>query len=32
MIRPGQNIAIKVPLHRWAESVAFYPTGWGSRW
>jgi catechol 2,3-dioxygenase-like lactoylglutathione lyase family enzyme len=24
MIRPGQNIAIKVPLHRWAETVAFY--------
>jgi hypothetical protein len=24
MIRPGKNIAIKVPLHRWAEPVAFY--------
>lgn len=23
-IRPGQNIAIKVPLHKWAETVAFY--------
>jgi catechol 2,3-dioxygenase-like lactoylglutathione lyase family enzyme len=24
MIQPGQNIAIKVPLHRWAETVTFY--------
>ena len=24
MIRPGQNIAIKVPLHRYDETVAFY--------
>jgi extradiol dioxygenase family protein len=24
MIRPGKNIAIKVPLHRYAETVAFY--------
>lgn len=24
MIGPGRNIAIKVPLHRWAETVAFY--------
>ena len=24
MIRPGKNIAIKVPLHKWQESVAFY--------
>ena len=23
-IRPGKNIAIKVPLHKWAETVAFY--------
>jgi hypothetical protein len=23
-LRPGKNIAIKVPLHRWAETVAFY--------
>ena len=23
-IRPGKNIAIKVPLHRWEETVAFY--------
>lgn len=23
-IRPGRNIAIKVPLHRWADTVAFY--------
>lgn len=23
-IRPGQNIAIKVPLHKWDETVAFY--------
>lgn len=23
-IRPGQNIAIKVPLHKWADTVAFY--------
>lgn len=23
-IRPGQNIAIKVPLHKYAETVAFY--------
>ena len=24
MIRPGKNIAIKVPRHRWDETVAFY--------
>lgn len=24
MIRPGRNIAIKVPLHCWDETVAFY--------
>lgn len=24
MIVPGRNIAIKVPQHRWAETVAFY--------
>lgn len=24
MVRPGRNIAIKVPLHRWQETVAFY--------
>ncbi len=24
MMRPGKNIAIKVPLHRWVETVAFY--------
>jgi catechol 2,3-dioxygenase-like lactoylglutathione lyase family enzyme len=24
MITPGRNIAIKVPLHRWEETVAFY--------
>lgn len=24
MIRPGQNIAIKVPLHRYEETVRFY--------
>lgn len=24
MIRPGQNIAVKVPLHRYDETVAFY--------
>lgn len=24
MIRPGRNIAIKVPLHRYDETVAFY--------
>ena len=23
-IRPGRNLAIKVPLHRWQETVAFY--------
>ncbi len=23
-IGPGRNIAIKVPLHKWAETVAFY--------
>lgn len=23
-IRPGRNIAIKVPLHKWEETVAFY--------
>lgn len=23
-IRPGKNIAIKVPLHKWQETVAFY--------
>jgi hypothetical protein len=24
MIEPGKNIAIKVPLHKWEETVAFY--------
>ena len=24
MIEPGRNIAIKVPLYRWQETVAFY--------
>lgn len=24
MIEPGRNIAIKVPLYRWEETVAFY--------
>lgn len=24
MIEPGRNIAIKVPLHRWDETIAFY--------
>lgn len=24
MIRPGKNIAIKVPLHRYDETIAFY--------
>jgi hypothetical protein len=24
MIRPGKNIAIKAPLHRWDAMVAFY--------
>jgi catechol 2,3-dioxygenase-like lactoylglutathione lyase family enzyme len=24
VIKPGENIAIKVPLHRWEETVAFY--------
>lgn len=24
MIKPGTNIAIKVPLHKWDETVAFY--------
>lgn len=24
MIGPGRNIAIKVPLHKWQESVAYY--------
>ncbi len=23
-IRPGQNIAIKVPKHKWADTVEFY--------
>ncbi|TYC69088.1 VOC family protein [Stappia sp. BW2] len=23
-MEPGRNIAIKVPLHRWEETVAFY--------
>lgn len=23
-MEPGKNIAIKVPLHRWEETVAFY--------
>ncbi|GAB3064725.1 hypothetical protein [Stenotrophomonas tumulicola] len=23
-IKPGKNIAIKVPLHKWASTVAFY--------
>jgi hypothetical protein len=24
VIKPGKNIAIKVPAHKWAEVVAFY--------
>ncbi len=24
MIRPGKNIAIKVPQHKWADTVAYY--------
>ena len=24
MLKPGRNIAIKVPLHRWDETLAFY--------
>lgn len=24
MLKPGQNIAVKVPLHRYEETVAFY--------
>jgi hypothetical protein len=24
MVRPSNNIAIKVPLHKWSETVAFY--------
>jgi len=24
MLKPGSNIAIKVPLYRWDETVAFY--------
>ncbi|MCF4097402.1 hypothetical protein [Maritalea mediterranea] len=24
MIQPGKNIAIKVPLHKWEETVTFY--------
>lgn len=24
MLKPGRNIAIKVPLYRWEETVAFY--------
>ena len=24
MIGPGKNIAIKVPLHKWRDTVAFY--------
>jgi hypothetical protein len=24
MISPGKNIAIKVPLHKWPQTVAFY--------
>ena len=24
MITPGKNIAIKVPLHKWQDTVAFY--------
>jgi len=24
MIEPGNNIAIKVPLHKWQETVSFY--------
>ena len=24
MIEPGKNIAIKVPLHKWEETVAYY--------
>lgn len=23
-LKPGKNIAIKVPLHKWAETVEFY--------
>lgn len=23
-LRPGKNIAIKVPVHRWSETLAFY--------
>ncbi|MDD9741360.1 hypothetical protein PVW47_16375 [Marinovum sp. SP66] len=23
-MEPGKNLAIKVPLHRWSETVAFY--------
>jgi hypothetical protein len=23
-IRPGKNIAVKVPLYRWAETVSYY--------
>lgn len=31
MIRPGRNIAIKVPPHRWDETVAFYRDRIGRR-
>lgn len=35
-MQPGKNIAIKVPLHRWEETVAFIATRWacvsGARW
>jgi len=24
MLEPGKNIAIKVPLHKWEETIAFY--------
>ncbi|MFN7177607.1 MAG: hypothetical protein ACK4MX_12060, partial [Thermaurantiacus sp.] len=30
-MKPGKNIAIKVPLHRWDEMVAFYPDRVGLR-
>ena len=31
MIKPGRNIAIKVPSHRWHDTVAFYRDGAGLR-
>lgn len=24
MIRPGKNIAIKVPMHKWSETIEYY--------